>query len=335
MDNKLMSLVFSAVQPTGKIHLGNYLGAIKQWTTLQNEYPCIFSVADLHAITIHKDSNDLKNSIYETVATYIACGINPNKSPIYVQSSIVEHTVLSWILSCHAKIGQMNRMTQYKDKSSKNQENATLGLYSYPVLMAADILLFNASHVPVGEDQKQHLELTRDIALSFNKHYNKEVFTIPEPLILNNVARIMSLKDGNVKMSKSDHLEHSRITLRDTIDDIAAKIKKAKTDSLPLPETVEDLNTRPEIKNLYNIYSAINDVSLENTIRGFIGEKTSIFKQALIETLSSNIISIGNKIAHLMNDKAHLDFILTDGKNMVQDKARINIETIKETIGLY
>ena len=264
--------IFSGVQPTGNLHLGNYLGAIKNFVELNNdpENKCVFCVVDLHAITTNQDPKELKNNIRETVATFIACGIDPKKSIIFNQSQVSAHSEAAWILSCIARMGWLNRMTQFKEKAGKDKEKASVGLYSYPVLMAADILLYDATHVPVGDDQKQHLELCRDIAQKFNNDFNEEnFFKVPEPLIQKQFSRIMSLKDGQKKMSKSELSDLGRINLTDKKDQIVNKIKKAKTDPLPMPSTNQELDKRPEAKNLIGIYSSLTNLSLEKIIADF------------------------------------------------------------------
>ena len=273
--------IFSGVQPSGNLHLGNYLGAIKNFVNLNNDNSneCIFCVVDLHAITVKQDPIELKKNIRETVATFIASGIDPKKSIIFNQSSVAAHAEGAWILSCVARMGWLNRMTQFKEKAGKDKEKASIGLYSYPVLMAADILLYDATHVPVGDDQKQHLELCRDIAKKFNSDFGANYFLkVPEPLIQKEFSRIMSLKDGSKKMSKSETSDLSRINLTDNKDQIINKIKKAKTDSLPLPLSIIELEKRPEAKNLISIYSSLSDLTLENSINEFSGKNFSELK---------------------------------------------------------
>ena len=295
--------IFSGVQPTGNLHLGNYLGAIKNFVKLNNEdqNECIFCIVDLHAITVAQDPKKLKDNIYETAATFIASGIDPKKSIIFNQSSVSAHSETAWILSCVARMGWLNRMTQFKEKAGKDKEKASIGLYSYPVLMAADILLYDTTHVPVGDDQKQHLELCRDIAQKFNNDFNvDEFFKIPEPLIQKKFSRIMSLRDGTKKMSKSELSDLSRINLTDDKDQIINKIKKAKTDTLPLPATSADLEKRPEAKNLMSIYSSIIDVNLDDTINKFSGKNFSEFKENLSQALIDKIIPISKEIKKLL-----------------------------------
>ena len=328
--------IFSGVQPTGNLHLGNYLGAIKNFVDLNNEKEneCIFCVVDLHAITVKQDPKELRNNIRETVATFVASGINPKKSIIFNQSTVSAHTEAAWILSCVAKMGWLNRMTQFKEKAGKDKEKASIGLYSYPILMAADILLYDASHVPVGEDQKQHLELCRDIAQKFNNDFEVENFLkVPEPLIQKEFSRIMSLKDGTKKMSKSEISDLSRINLTDDKDSIINKIKKAKTDSLPLSSNIQDLEQRPEAKNLLRIYSSLNNLNLEQTIKNFEGKNFSEFKEKLSQVLSEKLEPISKEITKLMNDKDFLDKILSDGCKKANDIASDKVKKMHEIIG--
>ena len=328
--------IFSGVQPTGNLHLGNYLGAIKNFVELNNDNQnkCVFCVVDLHAITVKQDPKELRNNIRETVATFIASGIDPSKSIIFNQSKVTAHSEIAWILSCVARMGWLNRMTQFKEKAGKDKEKASVGLYSYPVLMAADILLYDATHVPVGDDQKQHLELCRDIAQKFNNDFGVEdFFVIPEPLIQKEFSRIMSLKDGLKKMSKSDESDLSRINLTDTKDQIINKIKKAKTDSLPLPSNVEELNKRPEALNLIGIYSSLNNSSLEETIKNFSGKNFSDFKNSLSQLMVDKIDPISLEIRKLLNDSDYLDQILSEGIKKAQEIASQKVKKIHEIIG--
>ncbi len=328
--------IFSGVQPTGNLHLGNYLGAIKNFVELNNDNQnkCVFCVVDLHAITVKQDPKELRNNIRETVATFIASGIDPSKSIIFNQSKVTAHSEIAWILSCVARMGWLNRMTQFKEKAGKDKEKASVGLYSYPVLMAADILLYDATHVPVGDDQKQHLELCRDIAQKFNNDFGEEdFFVIPEPLIQKEFSRIMSLKDGLKKMSKSDESDLSRINLTDTKDQIINKIKKAKTDSLPLPSHVEELNKRPEALNLIGIYSSLNNSSLEETIKNFSGKNFSDFKNSLSQLMVDKIDPISLEIRKLLNDSDYLDQILSEGIEKAQEIASQKVKKIHEIIG--
>jgi len=328
--------IFSGVQPTGNLHLGNYLGAIKNFVELQNDKGnhCIFCVVDLHAITVKQDPNELKNNIRETAATFIASGINPDNNIIFNQSMVSAHSEAAWILSCVSRIGWLNRMTQFKEKAGKDKEKASIGLYSYPVLMAADILLYDATHVPVGDDQKQHLELCRDIAQKFNNDFNApEFLRVPEPLIQKQFSRIMSLKDGLKKMSKSDPSDLSRINLTDSKDEIVNKIKKAKTDPLPLPKNIDELVERPEAENLLGIYSSLKNQSLQNSIDEFSGKNFSEFKIELSDVLVEKIEPISKKIKELLNDEKYLDTILLEGSKKADIVASKKIKEIKELVG--
>ena len=328
--------IFSGVQPTGNLHLGNYLGAIKNFVELNNDdkNDCIFCVVDLHAITVKQDPKELRDNIRETVATFIACGINPEKSIIFNQSTVPAHSEAAWLLSCVARMGWLNRMTQFKEKAGKDKEKASIGLYSYPILMAADILLYDATHVPVGDDQKQHLELSRDIANKFNLDFNSPKFFIaPEPLIQKNFARIMSLKDGTKKMSKSDPSDLSRINLNDTSDQISNKIKKAKTDSEPLPDNEIDLSKRPEAENLLEIYSSLSDQLLSKTIDEFSGKNFSDFKDKLLNLVVDKIAPISLEINKLLKDQKFLDEVLKEGANKAEEIAQRKIKNIKKILG--
>ena len=328
--------IFSGVQPTGNLHLGNYLGAIKNFVDLNNdiENECIFCVVDLHAITVKQDPKKLRNNIRETVATFLASGIDPQKSIIFNQSTVSAHSEAAWILSCIARIGWLNRMTQFKEKAGKDKEKASVGLYSYPILMAADILLYDASHVPVGEDQKQHLEICRDIAQKFNNDFEvKDFLKVPEPLIQKEFSRIMSLKDGTKKMSKSELSDLSRINLTDDKDTIVNKIKKAKTDPLPLPSNTKELDKRPEAKNLLGIYSSLTNSSLESSIQTFEGKNFSEFKEKLTQVLVEKIDPISNEIKKLISEKEFLDKILLEGHKKANDIASNKIKKLYEIIG--
>ena len=328
--------IFSGVQPTGNLHLGNYLGAIKNFVELNNDdkNECIFCVVDLHAITVYQNPELLRNNIYETVATFLASGIDPNKSIIFNQSRVSAHSETAWILSCVARMGWLNRMTQFKEKAGKDKEKASIGLYSYPVLMAADILLYDATHVPVGDDQKQHLELCRDIAQRFNNDYKIDnFFKVPEPLIQKQFSRIMSLKDGLKKMSKSEPSDLSRINLTDNKDDIINKIKKAKTDSLPMPSTIDGLDDRAEAKNLLGIYSSLSGMTLEKSILEFSGKNFSEFKNSLAEILIDKIIPISVEIKKLLEDKKYLEQILSEGHKRANDIASNKLKKIHELVG--
>mgnify|MGYP003983611165 FL=1 len=328
--------IFSGVQPTGNLHLGNYLGAIKNFVELQNDKnnECIYCVVDLHSITVKQDPKILKKNIRETTATFLASGLNPDNSIIFNQSAVSAHSEGAWILSCVSRMGWLSRMTQFKEKAGKDKEKASVGLYIYPVLMAADILLYDATHVPVGEDQKQHLELCRDIAQKFNNDFNAPDFLkVPEPLIQKNFARIMSLKDGLKKMSKSDPSDLSRINLNDNKDLIINKIKKAKTDTLPMPSSNEDLKKRPEVQNLLGIYSSISNESIDKIKSEFEGKNFSIFKDKLSELLADKIDPIGKKIKDLLKDEKYLDQILENGAQKADNLASKKINKIKDLIG--
>ena len=328
--------IFSGVQPTGNLHLGNYLGAIKNFVELNNdnENKCVFCVVDLHAITVKQDPKELKKNIRETIATFLASGIDHKKSIIFNQSKVPAHAEGAWILSCVARMGWLNRMTQFKEKAGKDKEKASIGLYSYPILMAADILLYDATHVPVGDDQKQHLELCRDIAQKFNNDFKIDNFLqIPEPLIQKEFSRIMSLKDGSKKMSKSELSDLSRINLTDSKDEMINKIKKAKTDSLPIPETIVELDKRLEAKNLIGIYASLTDSTLDKSLENFVGKNFSEFKEKLSQVLVDKIGPISLEIKKLLNDKSYLDQILLEGVEKADLIASNKIKKIKEIIG--
>ena len=328
--------IFSGVQPTGNLHLGNYLGAIKNFVELNNDASneCIFCVVDLHAVTVKQNPKELKKNIRETAATFIASGIDPKKSIIFNQSSVSAHAEGAWILSCIARMGWLNRMTQFKEKAGKDKEKASIGLYSYPILMASDILLYDATHVPVGDDQKQHLELCRDIAQKFNNDYDvDDFFKVPEPLIQKEFSRIMSLKDGSKKMSKSDISDLSRINLTDDKDQIINKIKKAKTDPLSMPKDIKELDGRLEAQNLLGIYSSLDNSNLENSINKFSSKNFSEFKQQLSELLINKILPISQEIKKLLQDHNYLDSILLDGVEKADKIASKKIKNIKEIVG--
>ena len=336
-SNQPLKRIFSGVQPTGNLHLGNYLGAIKNWVDLQQDIASIFSIVDMHAITILQDPKKLRASTHEVTASIIASGIDIEKSILFNQSSVKEHAELAWIFNCVCRIGWLNRMTQFKEKAGKNKENATVGLYSYPVLMAADILLYKATHVPVGDDQKQHIELTRDIASSFNNMFTKEneedFFYLPEPQILGTATRIMSLRDGNKKMSKSDPSDASRINLTDSKEEISNKIKKAKTDPHPLPETIEGFQNRPEALNLINIYSSLSNQTIEVTLKEFSGKGFSYFKPKLIELTIDKIDPISNKMRYLLQDTNEIDKVLERGASKAREIAEPVLKDVKNLVG--
>jgi len=328
--------IFSGVQPTGNLHLGNYIGAIKNFVDLQNQADneCVYCVVDLHAITTKQDPKILKSNIRETTAAFLASGIDPNKSIIFNQSLVPSHSEGSWILGCIARMGWLNRMTQFKEKAGKDKEKASVGLYIYPILMTADILLYDATHVPVGEDQKQHLELSRDIAQKFNLDFNAPNFLrVPEPLIQKNFSRIMSLKNGKNKMSKSDASDLSRINLTDNKDLIVNKIKKAKTDNDPLPSDKKNLSKRPEVENLLGIYSSLSGQNLENSINEFSGKNFSVFKEKLAELVVEKISPISIEINKLQKDISFIDKILKEGADKADLIASKKVEEIKKIIG--
>ena len=333
MSNK--KLVFSGVQPTGNLHLGNYLGALKNFVSLQKEMECIYCVVDLHAITTFQKPSELLDNVLETTASFLATGLNPEKSIIFNQSSVSGHTELAWILNCVSRIGWLNRMTQFKDKAGSDKEKASVGLYIYPNLMAADILLYKATHVPVGADQKQHLELSRDIAQKFNKDFNcKDFFPMPEPLISKNISRIMSLRDGTKKMSKSEESDYSRINLKDTADEIIKKIKKAKSDSDSIPGELKLLKNKPEALNLLTIYSELTKNNLEKIISEMAGKEYSFLKTKLAEALISEITPVGKEIQKLLKDKSHIKGVLKKGSEKANIIAEENLKIIREKVGL-
>jgi len=305
--------IFSGIQPTGNLHLGNYLGAIRNWVALQHDFDCIFCIVDLHALTLPQDPDELRQATREVTAAYIAAGVDPESCIIFNQSMVSAHPELAWILGCLTPLGWLNRMTQFKEKAPKQRESAGLGLYAYPVLMAADILLYKATHVPVGEDQKQHVELARDIAGAFNRRYERDFFPLPEPQIFGAATRIMSLRDGAKKMSKSDTSDYSRINMTDDADAIALKIRRAKTDPEPLPHTVAALESRPEADNLISIYAALGDMGREEALRRFAGENFSTFKEALSELAVDVLGRIGGEMRRLMADPGHIDSVLRRG----------------------
>ena len=328
-------LVFSGVQPTGNLHLGNYLGALKNFVSLQKNMDCIYCVVDLHAITTFQNPKELKNNILETTASFLATGLDPNKSIIFNQSSVSAHSELAWIFNCVSRVGWLNRMTQFKDKAGSDKEKASVGLYIYPNLMAADILLYKATHVPVGADQKQHLELSRDIAQKFNNDFNcKGFFPLPEPLILKNISRVMSLRDGTKKMSKSEESDYSRINLKDSADEIVKKIKKAKSDSESIPDDLKSLEKKPEALNLLNIYSEVSKINLDKALKEMAGKEYSFIKSKLADLLVSEISPVGKEINKLMNDKAYLLQILKKGTEKASIKAEENLKNIREKVGL-
>lgn len=329
-----MSRIFSGVQPTGNLHLGNYLGAVRNWVKLQQDYECLFCVVDMHAITVFQDPAELTNSTREVAAAMLASGIDAEKNIIFNQSQVPAHAELAWIFNCVARMGWLNRMTQFKEKAGKHKENASVGLYAYPNLMAADILLYKGTHVPVGEDQKQHLELARDIAAKFNNDFGAEdFFPQPEPLILGTATRVMSLKDGTKKMSKSDPSELSRINMTDDADTVVKKIRKAKTDAGELPDSPAGFEGRPEVKNLLGIYAALTDESIENVCTKFAGEGFGAFKQDLADLAVEKLGPIQSEMRRLMDDTSSVDAVLRDGAERARAIAAPVIADVKEIVG--
>ena len=326
--------VVSGIQPTGNPHLGNYLGAIKRWAEMQHQAECLFFLADLHAITVHNDPEQLARNIREMAATLIACGVDPERSILFNQARVPAHAELAWLLNGTARIGWMNRMTQFKEKSGKDREGASVGLFAYPVLMAADVLLYQATHVPVGEDQKQHLELTRDIAAKFNTDFSVELFTLPEPLIGESGARIMSLRDGSAKMSKSDPSDMSRINLIDDADLIAQKVRKAKTDAEPLPGSWEALEGRPEARNLVTIYAVLAGKSTGEVLGDFEGQGFGAFKPALAELLVETLRPVKTRLDELLSDPEEIDRILARGAERAAATARPTLDGAFQALGL-
>ena len=330
---KFEKRVFSGVQPTGTLHLGNYLGAIKNFVELQENYNCIYCVVDQHAITVDQNPSELRSSILEVLASFISAGVDYKNQIIFQQSSVPAHSQLAWVFNCVSRIGWLNRMTQFKDKAGKNRENVSVGLMVYPNLMAADILAYLATHVPVGDDQKQHLELSRDIAQKFNNDFGVEYFPQPEPLIYGNATRVMSLRDGTKKMSKSDPSDFSRILLTDENDSISSKIKKAKSDSELIPDSSKDLQSKPECMNLINILSACLNQSVDQTLQNYSGKEYSMLKKDLAENLVQIIGPIRDEIKNLLNNKDELDLILKDGTQKAANIANPIIEDVYKIVG--
>lgn len=333
MDEAKTGRIFSGVQPTGNLHLGNYLGAIKNWIALQDEFECIYCVVDLHAITVPQEPAILRRAIRDVAACLIASGINPEKSVLFNQSRVPQHAELAWIFNCVARLGWLNRMTQFKEKAGKNRENATVGLYAYPTLMAADILAYKATHVPVGEDQKQHLELTRDIAVAFNSMFDADFFPQPEPQIQKTAARVMSLRDGSSKMSKSDISDATRINLTDSADEIAQKIKRAKTDPEPLPSEIKGLEGRPEATNLVGIFAGLSGRTAEDILSEFGGQGFGVFKPALAELCVSQIAPISLEMNKLLEQPEEIDRLLEKGAGQAQAIAAPILAEVKQLIG--
>ncbi len=330
-----MNRILSGMQPTGNLHLGNYLGALKNWVKLQDTFECYYFIVDLHAITVPQDPQKLKQSVRETAAAYIAAGVDTTKSALFAQSAVPAHCELMWILATHTPLGWLNRMTQFKDKSAKNRDLELLGLYAYPVLMAADILIYRATHVPVGEDQKQHLELTRDIAGAFNRAYNVDYFPLPEPQILGEATRVMSLRDGTKKMSKSDESDYSRINLIDDADTIALKFKKAKSDSDPLPDNIADLEKRPEADNLVTIYAALADTTRAAVLKEHAGAQFSKFKPALTELAITKLAPITAKMRELLAHPVEIDKVLIRGAEHANALTQKHLREVKDIVGLW
>ena len=329
-----MNRIFSGVQPTGNLHLGNYLGAIRNWVSLQHDYDCIFCIVDLHALTLPQDPVLLRAQTREVTAAYIAAGIDPERCIIFNQSTVPAHTELAWLLGCLTPLGWLNRMTQFKEKAGKERDLAGLGLYGYPVLMAADILLYKATHVPVGEDQKQHLELSRDIAGAFNRRYERDFFPLPEPLILGAATRVMSLRDGTKKMSKSDSSDYSRINMTDAADAIALKIRKAKTDPQPLPATAAEAEARPEADNLLGIYAALSGLTRDEAIARFAGQSFSAFKSELADLAAEVLGRIGGEMQRLVADPGYIDQVLRHGTARAEAIARPHLAEVFDIMGL-
>jgi tryptophanyl-tRNA synthetase len=334
--------VFSGVQPTGNLHLGNYLGAITKFVALQERYDCIYCVVDMHAITVWQDPAELPRATREVTAAFIACGIDPKKHIVFNQSQVSGHAELAWIFNCVARMGWLNRMTQFKEKAGKDRENASVGLYVYPNLMAADILVYRATHVPVGDDQKQHLELSRDIAQKFNNDFSASIhahgfgeafFPLPEPLIQGPATRVMSLRDGAKKMSKSEPSDYSRINLTDDADAIAQKIRKAKTDPEPLPSEEKGLENRPEADNLVGIYAALAEVAKSDVLREHGGAQFSNFKAALVDLAVTKLGPIGAEMKKLVQDPPYIDSVLVDGSNRARVLAAETMKAVKDIVG--
>ncbi len=328
-----MNRIFSGVQPTGNLHLGNYLGAIRNWVRLQHDYECLYCVVDMHAITVWQDPVELRASTREVAAGLIAAGIDPQRNILFNQSQVPGHAELAWIFNCVARLGWLNRMTQFKEKAGKQRENASVGLYAYPNLMAADILLYKATHVPVGEDQKQHLELARDIALKFNHDFKVDFFPVIEPLILGAAARVMSLRDGSRKMSKSEPSDFSRINMTDSADDIAQKIRKARTDAEPLPESIDGLESRPEARNLIGIFAALADREPAEVCTEFAGRNFSDFKEALAMLAIAKLSPIQDEMRRLMADPGHVEQVLADGAARARVLAAPILAEVQEIVG--
>jgi len=328
-----MERIFSGVQPTGNLHLGNYLGAIRNWVRLQNEYECLFCVVDLHAVTVWQDPEELKASTRAVAAAMLAAGIDAKRHIIFNQSQVPGHAELAWLFNCVARLGWLNRMTQFKEKAGKNKENASVGLYAYPNLMAADILLYKGTHVPVGEDQKQHLELARDIAQKFNNDFGVDFFPVVEPLIFGAAARVMSLRDGSSKMSKSDPSDLSRINMTDDADAIAKKIRKAKTDPDDLPAAPDQFDGRPEAANLMEIYAALADIDIAEVCNKFGGQQFSAFKQELADLAVETLAPMQDELRRLMGDETHVDTVIADGVQRARAIAEPVLAEVHDIVG--
>jgi tryptophanyl-tRNA synthetase len=327
-------LVFSGMQPTNTLHLGNYLGALKNWVRLQERMDCLYCVVDMHAITVEQDPKALAAATREVTAAYVASGVDPARAILFNQSQVHEHAELAWIFNCVARLGWLGRMTQFKEKAGKHRENASVGLFVYPNLMAADVLAYKATHVPVGEDQKQHLELARDIAQKFNNDYAvPDFFPLPEPVITGPATRVMSLRDGTKKMSKSDESDYSRINLTDDVDSIAQKIRKARTDSAPLPDSGKDFEGRPEAENLINIYAALADEPRETVIARFAGQQFSTFKNELADIAVSTLVPIATEMRRLLADPAEIDSLLRRGAEKARAMAHPILTEVKRIVG--
>src|SRR5580698_5939993 len=339
---KYSELVFSGVQPTGNLHLGNYLGALKRFVEMQATHPCLYCVVDLHAMTMPHEPEQLRKSIREVTAAFLACGIDAKRNIVFNQSRVAEHAELAWVLDCVARMGWLNRMTQFKEKAGKDRENASVGLDTYPDLMAADILVYRATHVPVGEDQKQHLELSRDIAQKFNNDFGASIqaqgfgeafFPLPEPVIAGEATRVMSLRDGTKKMSKSDPSDQSRINLTDDADNIALKVRRAKTDPEPLPSEEKGLETRPEADNLVGIFAALADTTRADVLRQYGNAQFSTFKNALTDLAVTKLTPINSEMKRLLNDPASIDAVLKDGSERARKIARETMNAVKDIVG--
>ena len=336
MTQSFTPRVFSGIQPSGGLTLGNYLGAIKRFVDMQDDgrFETVYCMVDLHAITVWQDPQDLRRNTRELCAGFIAAGIDPTKSILFNQSQVPEHAQLAWVFNCVARMGWMMRMTQWKDKAGKNTENASLGLFGYPALMAADILIYHATHVPVGEDQKQHLELTRDIATEFNNDFGVNFFPITEPVIEGAATRVMSLRDGTKKMSKSDPSDMSRLNMTDNTDALAKKIKKAKTDADPLPDNLEGLTGRPEARNLVNIYAALNDTTPQQVIDEFAGQQFGNFKPKLADLVVAKLSPISSEMSRLMNEPGEIDKILMRGAHRGRELAVPILQKTYDIVGM-